>query len=151
MKKILRYSLLSCALSLVLIVAGLTAMADGKPITVTDLPRQAQQTLATHFKNRPTVLVTKDRNGLGWEYEVTFRSGEQVEFDKNGQWKSISCKRSAVPAPLVPSFVTTYVRQHAAGARVIELSRDRKGYEVELSNRTELEFDTRGNLVDVDI
>ncbi len=127
-----------------------TACADGKPITLSELPAKAQQTLKAHFKGHKAILVTKDRDGMGHDYEVTFSNGEQIEFNKRGEWKDIECKRSRVPAALVPSFVKAYVRDHAPTTRVVKLSRDRDSYDVELSDRTELEFNKHGQLTDID-
>lgn len=120
------------------------------PIQVNQLPTQARQMLKTHFNSSRVALVTKEREGLGWSYEVTFSNGDQVEFDKSGQWTDLDCKRSQVPLRLVPPAVRRYVAANYRGARVIKLSRDRKGFEAELSNRIELEFDRQGRLTGID-
>lgn len=148
MKAFLRSFMLALVAAFVFVC---TACADRTtPIEVKQLPTTARQTLNNHFKSAKVALVTKEREGLGCTYEVTFSNGDQIEFDKNGQWTDIDCKRTQVPGALVPSAVRNYVRANYAGSRVLELSRDRKGYEVKLSNRMELEFDKQGRLTDID-
>ena len=49
-------------------------------------------------------------------------------------------------------IIRKYVAEHHAGLKVwkLEYVEEEKCYEVKLSNRWELKFDTRGNLIDLD-
>ena len=49
-------------------------------------------------------------------------------------------KRIAVPKAIIPSVITKYVSSNSAGQSIVEISRKRGGYEVELSNGTELKL-----------
>lgn len=127
------------------------ACADrSTPIEVKQLPAAARQLLTAHFKTAKVALATKERDGLGWTYEVTFSNGDQIEFDKKGQWTDLDCKRTRVPSALVPATISRYISANYSGAQVTELSRDKRGYDVRLSNGLELEFDSRGRLTDID-
>lgn len=149
-RKIMKKSLRTLISGLLLAVAGIVPAHADTPITFEQLPATAQQTVKTHFKDRKIALTTKEREGLGWSYEVTFSNGDQIEFDKSGKWTDIDCKRTAVPDALVPTFVKSYVAKNYSGDKVLELSCDRRGYEARLSNRFELEFDTKGRLTGID-
>ena len=57
-----------------------------------------------------------------------------------------------MPAAAVPSFITKYVSENHPDTKIISVEKDKddKEYEVKLSNRWEMTFDFKGNLVDLD-
>ena len=87
---------------------------------------------------------------LGKKYDVIFTNGEKIEFDSKGQWTDIECKQSQVPAALVPAAIAAFVKKNYPQAAILKIERDRKTYEVELSNRLELKFDKSFRLIDID-
>ena len=48
-----------------------------------------------------------------------------------------------VPEEIVPEQIAEYVRTHFPGVMVKEIAKERKEYEVELSNSLELKFDRK--------
>lgn len=76
--------------------------------------------------------------------------GTKLEFNGDGEWKDVDCKYGAVPAAIVPKQITDYVAKHYPDVKIIKIDRDRRDYEVSLSNRLELTFDMQFNLVDID-
>lgn len=77
----------------------------------------------------------------GMEYEVDFISGAEVEFRTDGEWKEVkAAKGNAVPAAIVPAAITKFVNTNFSGQSIVEISRKRGGYEIELSNGTELKL-----------
>ena len=87
---------------------------------------------------------------LDKSYDVIFTDGNKLEFDKQGNWKEINCKYSAVPAGVIPAQILKYVSENYPDAKVLKIERDKKDYEVKLSNRWELKFDLQFNLIDID-
>ena len=83
-------------------------------------------------------------------YEVIFTNGDKVEFDNKGNWEEVNCKYSAVPAAIIPATIQKYVTTNYPDAKILKIERDKKDYEVKLSNRTELKFDLKFNLIDID-
>lgn len=127
-----------------------TAMADNdKPIAFTQLPQAAQTFVKKYFPQEEVALSTKDTGFLDVSYDVAFLSGNKVEFDKNGNWKEVR-HTTAVPQGIVPTPISTYITKNFPGAKVIKIEKDRYEYEVKLSNRWELKFDTKFNLIDID-
>jgi nitrogen fixation protein len=52
---------------------------------------------------------------------------------------------------ILPEAIRQYVTKNYPDAKVLKIEvTDRKGYDVELSNGFELEFDKRMNVIDVD-
>lgn len=139
-------------LSAILMVFGVTtACADNdKPITVAQLPAKAQQFVKAHFSNEKVALAKLEQDFLETTYEVVFTNGSKVEFLKNGEWKEIDCKYSTVPVAVVPAQITQYISQNYPDTKVVKLERDRREYEVKITNGLELTFDTRFNLIDID-
>ena len=84
------------------------------------------------------------------EYTVIFTNGEKIEFDGHGKWTEVKCKRSAVPASLVPQQIARYISSNYPDCRILEIERDEDEYEVKLSNYVEVTFDSRFNVIDID-
>lgn len=130
---------------------SLNARADkDTPIQVNQLPAAAQTLLKKHFSGKKVALAKMESDMLGKSYEVIFTNGDKVEFDRNGKWTDLSCKKGAVPSALVPAAISRYVKAHYKGARVVELERERKGYGLELSNGVELDFNNKFQLTEFD-
>ena len=88
---------------------------------------------------------------LDKNYDVVFTNGNKVEFDKKGNWTNVDCEHTQVPVAILPEAIRQYVAKNYPDAKVLKIEvTDRKGYDVELSNGFELEFDKRMNVIDVD-
>ena len=123
---------------------------DDKPIKVAQLPHSAQQFIKSHFGNSKVAIAKMETDWLDKSYDVIFTDGNKLEFDKQGNWKEINCKYSAVPAGVIPAQILKYVSENYPDAKVLKIERDKKDYEVKLSNRWELKFDLQFNLIDID-
>ena len=123
---------------------------NDKPITVRELPARAKQVVNTHFRGKNVAVVTVERQFVGKSYDVVFASGEKLEFDRNGNWTEIDCKKSRVPAALVPSAIKNYVRKNYHGAQIMEIGRKDNYYEVNLSNRLEIKFNKKFQVIEID-
>lgn len=126
-------------------------MADNdKPIQVNQLPAKAQTFISTHFKNHK-VAMAKEESGVFYKsYEVVFTNGEEVEFDKAGDWKEVKCRQSEVPAAIVPEAIRNYVKTNYPGTKILQIELDKKEYEIRLSNRLEITFDSQMRVIDID-
>lgn len=120
-----------------------------KPIAVSQLPAAAQTFIKANFSSDKVSHAFIDE-GFSTEYEVYFENGNQIEFDKNGQWKEVKCIIGKVPAKIIPASISKYISQYFNGTDIIKIKKDRRGYEVELRNEIELEFDLNGNFVKMD-
>jgi hypothetical protein len=123
---------------------------NDRPIAVTQLPIAAQQFIKRHFPESRIALVKKEVDFLYKSYEVIFTDGKKVEFDKKGQWKDVDCKFSAVPMDIVPAPILNHIQSVYPGTKVVHIDRDKDEYDLQLSNRVELVFDSRFNLIDID-
>ena len=115
-------------------------------ITFEQLPAVAQQLHKQYFADKVPLVVTMD-----WDdYTIHYQSGEKVEFDKQGQWKDLNCRTSAVPLALIPEQIKTHVKATFPGTTILQLERGRRGYEVKLNNGLEIEYNSMFQVIDID-
>ena len=113
----------------------------GTPINQSELPKACLTFITKHFLNEQIRKVEKDNGRRGLEYEVDFVSGAEIEFNSNGDWKDVKAARgNSIPAAIIPSAISKYVATNFNGQSIVEISRKRGGYEVELSNGSELKL-----------
>lgn len=144
MKKIL--------LVLALVVSVFTASArDAYSRDVNVLPKAAQAALANNFKAKVShIKIDKDFGKIS-EYDVVLTDGSEISFDKDGNWKDIEVKRgSSVPSRFIPASIATYVKQNQKKASIVGIEKNKKGYEVELSNGVDMIFSSDGKFVRYD-
>lgn len=115
------------------------------------LPANAQAFVKKHFPNDKISYVLVDKDFMTTTYDVMLTNGHELEFSKNGDWKEIDTKKAAIPANIIPAEIANYLRQNFdASIKIVQVKRDKKGYELELSNKLELEFNSKGKLVRYD-
>lgn len=145
MKKIL------IVLALVLPFGVAVAFAGGdKVISKGQLPAQAQSFLNEHFAGAKISYVKQDTDFLDRAYEVMLADGTKIEFSNKGNWEEVDCRYTEVPAAVIPAPIVKFLSENHPDARVLKIERDRRGYEVKLSNRIELGFNNDFELVDFD-
>jgi hypothetical protein len=124
---------------------------NDKPIQVSEMPKAAQLFIKNHFADLSVAMAKVETDFLDKNYDVVFTNGNKVEFDKKGNWTNVDCEHTQVPVAILPEAIRQYVTQNYPDAKVLKIEvTDRKGYDVELSNGFELEFDKRMNVIDVD-
>lgn len=116
-------------------------------VTQDQLPKNVQTFISTYFNDCTIGLIIKD----GRECEVNFTNGSEIEFDRHGNWESVDCKNSAVPAGIAPETIVNYVQGKFAQCFIVEISRDGRGYDVELNNGVDLDFDKNGRIIGIDM
>ncbi|MDR0365173.1 MAG: PepSY-like domain-containing protein [Bacteroidales bacterium] len=117
---------------------------------VRQLPQISQNFITEHFSDEKISYIKIDKELLTTDYEVTFVSGKEVEFDKNGTWREVDCKKAAVPAAIIPEKILQYVNQNYANSSIVKIGKEYRHYEVELANDLDLEFDLEGNFLRID-
>ncbi len=132
-------------LILALFTVNVFASCD-RPVTFSDLPSKAQQFINQHFNGIEVISVVADDG----HYEVYLSDGTELEFDRKGEWRDVDCKRKAVPAAIIPTNITNYVKSKFPSNFIVRIEKKHVGYEVELDNDLDLRFDKNGNFQNVD-
>lgn len=116
-----------------------------------DLPAAARTTISKYFPSSTLSYIKIDKDFIGQSYEVKFQDGKEISFDKKGRWTEVECVGAPVPNDFVPATIKTKVNSMFPGQSITKIEKKKNGYyEVEISNRTELEFDRKYNIRDVD-
>lgn len=124
---------------------------NDKPIQVTELPKSAQSFIKNHFADQSVAVAKMETEFMDKSFDVIFTNGDKVEFDKKGKWTKVDCKHGQVPQGIIPMPIQKYIAKNYPDAKVIKIElTDRKGYEVDLNNGLDIEFDKRMNVKDID-
>lgn len=135
-----------------LFVMNLAVFADNdKPIQVTEMPKGAQSFVKSHFANQSVAVAKMETDFFDKTYDVIFTNGDKVEFDKKGNWTKVDCEHTQVPRTVIPAAIQQYVSKNYPDAKVVKIEKtDRKGFDVDLSNGFDIEFDKKMRVVEID-
>lgn len=122
--------------------------ADNDPAA--KLPAAAQALIKQHFAGKQLLLVKQDTEWTRRYYDVMFSDGTKLEFDSKGQWVELDCKPAGVPEALIPQQILSFVKKTYPSVIVTQIERDRRGYDVDLSNGLDLEFNRNFQLINID-
>ena len=135
-----------------LFVMNLVVVADNdKPIQISQMPKKAQSFVQKYFADQSVAVAKMETDFLDKTFDVIFTNGDKVEFDKKGNWTKIDCEHTQVPAEVIPVAIQQYVSKNYPDAKVVKIEKtDRKGYDVDLSNGFDIEFDKHMNVREID-
>lgn len=140
---------------LILIIVSLAAFmsvvrAEDKPVTFNQLPESARNFIDSNYQSVKLVLATKDDDFIRPEFHVVLENGVALQFDNDGRLEKIASRSGDILAAVIPKQITDIVKSHYPDAYIVEYEVDRKTYEVKLSNRIEITFDSSFRLVEID-
>lgn len=149
MKKTYRLTSLLIVTICCILVSNHAQADNNRPVTLKQMPSKAQQLILKHFPSAEIMLSTVEGYMFDKNYDVVFKNGDKAEFNRNGDWTSIRCK-GGIPAGIVPEQITSHVQAQYPGVKIIEIEKDDRHYDVKLSNRIELTFNSSFKLVEAD-
>lgn len=131
--------------SMILGVALMSCSSESISHDASKLPAKARDLISQNFNSAVSMVETEKSVGKVKEYEVILTDGVQVTFSGDGEWKSVDTPNNIpVPHGLVPTSISEFVAQKHAGAYIVGIEKNKKGFEVELSNGVDMQFDTAG-------
>lgn len=132
-------------------IAALAAMAsaEDRPVTYEQLPAPAKVYIESNFSGEKVSFATKDDDIFYPDYTVMLMDGTKLEFTNSGKLKSVSSKKGISP-DLVPVTIREYVSAHYPDAGYLDYEVGRRTYEVKLTNRMELKFNSNFHIIEVD-
>lgn len=134
-----------------LFIVGVTQLqAKDVPATFRELPNKAQTFLNNHFSALKISYVIKDKGFFSTEYEVTLENGVQVEFNQDGDWKSVDGQDRSIPTAFIPTKITKYIKEKFPNMTISKIEKDSQKYEVELNGDLDLEFNLNGDYLRMD-
>lgn len=122
-------------------------------IPETKLPASSQEFLKTHFPGIAVTQIIKETDGLEKDYTVYLANGFDIDFEKNGDWDDVDGHIHPLPQSilaLLPAGIIEYIAANYPDASIVEVNRERYGYEIDLTGRTELKFNASGGFIGYD-
>lgn len=127
-----------------ILFCGMTsAMAQNTNPAITQFVEQ-------HFPNATVQTVLPDDDDI----DVILSDFTKIEFRLNYEWKKVDCEHStanpAVPATLIPELITAYVTANYPNAIINKLDKKVLGWEIELNNGLEINFNNNFKVTKID-
>lgn len=127
-----------------------SCMDDVVTRDMAQLPEPARQFVQKYFSQHHISYIKIDRELFSTEYKVVLTNGDELEFDADGEWKEVECKRTSVPVVMIPQEVDRYLKDNFPTDSVEKIKRTSRIIEVELNNGLEVIFDADGNFKRMD-
>lgn len=144
-------------ISLFLILAGTTLLHAAPldryiPVSTEKLPQKAQNFISRYFKATTIDQVMKEANDFTPDYIVTLSDNTQIKFESGGtDWDEIiNPSGKKLPEGILPEQIVSYIDKRYPDAKILNIEKDRKSYEIDLSSGFTLEFDREGRFIRID-
>ena len=133
------------------VLASLTIMqANDKAVTFDKLPKKAQEFVKQYYPNEKVSYASVDDDIIAPDYQVALVGGVMLQFEHSGKLDSIETRNGNIPAGIIPEKIIATAKEHFPDAIIIGYDPERRSYEIKLSNRMEMKFDSSCNLVEID-
>ena len=127
------------------------AQGQAQPaVNAQSLPTSITTFIKQQFPNATIVGIEPDYDHGGMEYDVYLSDGTELDFDANNQWETIESRGKGVPAVFIPKAIATYVKSNYQNMTITKVNREYHGYEIELANGLDLNFDNSGRFLGMD-
>ena len=150
MKTVSKLGIVAGVVALTLSGFVVNAQSNNTKSNTAELPATAQSFIKENFGALTIESVTAEKEATGTEYDVVLSGGTSIEFDENGNWEEIDSKVTALPASVIPGAIAEYTAKNHAGNAIMQIEKDKNGFDVELVDNTDLEFDANGKFVRID-
>ena len=136
-------------LALVLVTFAIVK-ADDRPVTFNQLPQAAQTFINTNYPDEKVAFATVDDDFIRPDYHVALVSGVMLQFEHGGSLEKIETRNGNIPAGIIPFQIIDMVKQYYPEAQITEYEIGKRSYEEKLSNRMEMKFNTKFQIIELD-
>lgn len=123
-----------------------------KIIDAAQLPETAKMFAEAHLPEATFTRVEHQSvpDSDGSVYDTKLSNGFEIDFDSDGNWTDIDGNNQTVPDAIVPQPILDYVAANYASSTVTTIEIENHGYDIELSNGTDLVFNENGEFIRID-
>ena len=115
----------------------------------TKIPARSQAFINQFFPQSSIVIVETEEDGDdNPELEVWLNDGTKIDFDLQGEWKTVARKKTGVPLTLIPQQLITFVNTNYPNNVITKFSRKDYGYKLELSDDMDLRFNKQYQFIE---
>ena len=127
------------------------AEGTGTTVHLTDIDSTIVAFVNTHFHETSILSCNQTEH----YFNVILNDNTKIHFTHAYEWVEVNCEHSsiydAVPATLVPEQITAYVTANYPNQHIDKIEKKHDGgWEIELSNGIEIEFDSNFNVTHID-
>ena len=127
------------------LLISITANAQETIIVRKQLLLNAQKLIKTNFSDKTIDYIIADKELISTDYSVKFTDGSEIDFNSEGNWTEIDCKKNAIPSKIVKSSIANYVKEKFPNTHIVKIEKEIfNREEIKLSNGLELEFNSKG-------
>lgn len=127
-----------------------SATADDRPVSFEQLPQTARTFITANYPDDKVSFATVDDDLIAPDYHVALVSGVMLDFQNNGKLEKIETRNGNIPEGIIPVQIVEAVQRHYPDAVINGYEVGRFTHEVKLSNRLELKFNSRFEVVEID-
>ena len=124
--------------------------ADDRPVTFNQLPQAAQTFINTNYPDEKVAFATVDDDFIRPDYHVALVCGVMLQFEHSGSLEKIETRNGNIPAGIIPFQIIDVVKQYYPETQITEYEIGKRSYEVKLSNRMEMKFNTKFQVIELD-
>jgi hypothetical protein len=129
------------------------ACEEEKIIQENELPAVSRTFIETHFAGVEITAIVREREGLETDYTVYLANSFDIDFAKSGDWDDVDGHSLPVPESilaLLPQPLMQHIAKTYPNLSIVEVNRERYGYEIGLSSDMDLKFDSNGKFTGID-
>lgn len=124
--------------------------ADDRPVTFNQLPQAAQTFINTNYPGEKVAFATVDDDIIRPDYHVALVNGVMLQFEHGGSLEKIETRNGNIPDGIIPFQIIDMVKQYYPEAKILEYEVGKRSYEIKLSNRMEMKFNTKFQVIELD-
>lgn len=137
-------------IAFVLTIISFQVKAQDQLVSFENLPKEAQKFVTTYYGAEKVSYVKLDKGFFSNKYEVKLLNGVEIEFDNKGNWTEVDAKKGAVPNQIVSSSILNHINKSFPNNKIVQISREGRNIEVELTNGLELVFSKNGKFIGIE-
>lgn len=140
-----------CALVAMLMMASV-AIADDNivEIPLKKVPDLGMRMVKSYFPSNSVVKAVKNNSkDMKNRTCVMLDNEATIDFDKDGNWMIVDCRKTAVPMRMVPGKIQMYLSKNHPGADVVYMGREIKNGDITviLNGGEELHFTNEHTII----
>ena len=140
------------ALIAMLMMAGASYATDNiVEIPIKKVPDLGMRMVKSYFPGNSVVKALKNNSkDMKNRTSVLLDNGASIDFDKDGNWMIVDCRKSSVPMRMVPGKIQMYLSKNHPGADVVYMGREIKNGDITviLNDGKELHFTNEHTIID---
>ena len=127
----------------------LACNAQGKVVTINELPSGCVDFIKTHFTGSEIKSVVL-KTDVTTVFEVTLKNGIKIEFNKKGAWTEVETGMLKVPSAIIPAPINEYIGINHPKVAISMIEKRGLNTKIRLSDGSELEFNKEYQIIEVD-